>query len=169
MSNWAMILLTGVIAYATWQMWKVYQHMSQQIEKQIDLTRDLFLESHAPILSVSIKRCAYADGPAESGLKGNIVIANHGTVAANQVTLNVNFGGFNAPKQISKIAIPPKGKVTVSLFIPMTAERYATGTGTRITSMPLLRVLILALLAKSTLTKTGRTMIPTLNGSSRSL
>ena len=130
MSNWAMILLTGVIAYATWQMWKVYQHMSQQIEKQIDLTRDLFLESHAPILSVSIKRCAYADGPAESGLKGNIVIANHGTVAANQVTLNVNFDGFNAPKQISKIAIPPKGKVTVSLFIPMTAERYATGTGT---------------------------------------
>ncbi len=130
MSNWVTILLTGVIAYANWQTWKVYQRMSGQIEKQIGLTRDLFLEAHAPILSVSIKRCGYADGPPESGLKGTIVIANHGTVAANEVTLNVNFGGFNAPMQISKIAIPPKGKVKRSLLIPMTAERYATGTGT---------------------------------------
>jgi len=106
-----------------------YGGLCWETRKQIALTRDLFLESHAPILSVSIKGCGYADGPAERGLKGNIVIANHGTVAANLETLNVNFGGVNALKQISKIAIPPKGKVTISLFIPMTAERYATGTG----------------------------------------
>jgi hypothetical protein len=129
MPNFITMVATIVIAYAAWQTWHVYQRMSEQVEKQIGLTRDLFLESHAPILAVSIKRCGYADAPAEGGLKGTIVIANHGTVAANEITLNVNFGGFNAPKQISKIAIPPKGKVKLTLFIPMTAERYATGTG----------------------------------------
>jgi hypothetical protein len=130
MSNFITTVATIVIAYAAWQTWHVYQHMSEQIEQQIGLTRDLFFESHAPILAVSIKRCGYANTPAEGGLKGTIVIANHGTVAANEVTLNVNFGGFNAPKQISKIAVPPKGKVKLTLFVPMTAERYATGSGT---------------------------------------
>jgi hypothetical protein len=40
MSNFAMMMATVVIAYATWQTWHVYQRMSEQIEKQISLTRD---------------------------------------------------------------------------------------------------------------------------------
>jgi hypothetical protein len=120
---------TWIIAGAAVANLIVYGGLWWETRKQIVLTRDLFLESHAPILSVSIKGCGYGGAPPENGLKGKIVIANHGTVAANQVALNVQFGGFNALKQISKIAIPPKRKVTVSLLLPMTAERYATGTG----------------------------------------
>lgn len=66
----------------------VYGGLWWETRKQIALTRALFLESHAPILSVSIKGCGYGGAPPDNGLKGKIVIKNHGTVAANQVALD---------------------------------------------------------------------------------
>ena len=132
MSNFLTALASIVIAFATIKTWLVYQRMSQQIEKQINqtreqigLTRDMFLESHKPALSVSVKKCEYSETDARFNMR--IVTKNHGTAVANNVTLRVSIGGFNDIKHIGPIAIQPHNKVVHTFAIPMSADRYKVG------------------------------------------
>jgi hypothetical protein len=129
MSNWALILATivtaigtGVIAFATWRVWRVYETMSKQIDKQITLTRDIFLDSHAPALSVCFDKCVYSKNDAR--LDGVIVIKNHGKVAAREIDLRITFGGTNMGKSISRVAIQPGNELTYPFTLPMAAQGY---------------------------------------------
>ncbi len=111
LSNW-------IIASATFGNFVAYFLLSRQ-------TKALFLESNAPLLSVTLRNCEYSE--TDGGLRLRIVITNLGTVAANQVKLSVSFGGSNDRKDIQNIAIPPKDKIPYTFVLRMTRERYATG------------------------------------------
>lgn len=132
MSDLALILATIataigtiVIAFATVGTWHVYRTMSKQIDKQIAMTRDLFLESHKPALSVSITDCEYSE-PDEI-LKMRIIVHNHGTDTANQVRLRISFDGSNRGKSIGPIAIQSHGEFVDTFAFPMTLQGYETG------------------------------------------
>jgi hypothetical protein len=135
MSNFAAIITmvaTIVIAYATWQMWRVYQCMAEQIAKQIgqtreliDLTRALFLESNKPMLSVSIEECRYSESTEKFEMQ--IVVANHGTTVANRIRLLVQFGGTNFRKEIGPLTVQPQRKLRQPFSYPMTPDAYKAG------------------------------------------
>ncbi len=57
----------------------------------------------------------------------HIIVANHGTVAANRVRLWLSFGGSNDRKNIQDIAVPPKNEIPYTFLLRMTPERYAAG------------------------------------------
>jgi hypothetical protein len=128
-------IATVVIAFAAIQTWLVYKCMSQQIEKQIGqtreqivLTRDMFLESHRPALSVSIKKCKYCD--TTETFEGRITAKNHGTVAAHDIDLTLTFaGGFanNPREKIASVVIQPLNKFTQSFSFSMTRNAYESG------------------------------------------
>jgi hypothetical protein len=122
---WAEVVTAGssiVIAFATVGTLHVYRRMSKQIEAQINLARDTFLESHAPSLSVSFERCVYSKD--EGRLVGAIVIKNHGTVAANEIDLTIQFGGTNVVRPVNRVAIQPSNKLTYPFALEMNAARY---------------------------------------------
>lgn len=122
---WTEVITAGssfVIAFATVGTLSVYRRMSKQIEMQINLTRDTVLESHAPALSVSFERCFYSKDDAR--LVGVIVLKNHGTVAANEIDLTIQFGGTNAVKSVNRVAIQPGNKLTYPFALGMNAARY---------------------------------------------
>jgi hypothetical protein len=114
-----------VIASATVATWRVYQRMSKQIANQIDLTQTIFLESHRPVLSVSLEGCKYSE--TNQTFETQIVVTNHGTSAANDVNLRVSFGGSNAIKDMNRIVIQPQNKIVQTFSIPTTSERYKLG------------------------------------------
>jgi len=122
---WAEIITAGssiVIAFATVGTLRVYWRMSKQIEAQINLTRDTFLESHAPALSVSFEKCVYSKD--NERLVGVIVVKNHGTVAANEIDLTIQFGGTNAVKSVTHVAIQPGTKLTYPFALGMNVATY---------------------------------------------
>ena len=136
MSDWALILATiftaigtGVIAFATVEVWRVYETMSKQINKQISLagqqitlTREMFLDSHAPALSVCFEQCVYSRD--EARFDGAIVIKNHGTVAAKEIDLKITFGGTNMVKSIPRVAIQPANELTYPFTLRLTPQSY---------------------------------------------
>lgn len=103
----------------------VYVGLWLEARKQIALTRDLFVESHKPVLSVSLVKCEHVN--LEQSLKMRIVVKNHGTVAANDVKLHIAFGGSNAVKDIGRIAIQPQNKIVYTFSMPMTSENFHIG------------------------------------------
>jgi hypothetical protein len=122
---WAEVVTAGssiAIAFATVGTLSVYRRMSKQIEAQINLTRDTFLESHAPALSVTFEKCAYSKD--DEQLVGVIIIKNHGSVAANEIDLTIQFGGTNAVKSVTHVAIQPSTKLTYPFALGMNAARY---------------------------------------------
>ena len=125
MSNWVTAIATVVIAWATIKTWFVYSRMYGQVAEQTRLTRDMFLESHRPMLSVSITDCVYSEG--EELLKGRIKLKNHGTAVANQIDLSMSFGGTNFIKKIDRIAIQPKDKITHTLSLEIARNQYEAG------------------------------------------
>jgi hypothetical protein len=128
MSNWAAAvtaIATAVIAWATTKTWFVYSRMYGQVEQQTKLTHDMFLESHKPMLSASIKKCEYSES--EGLFTGYIQIKNYGSVVANQIDLTFAFGGTNFIKKVSQIAIRPKDKIRYPLSLKMTAHQYSAG------------------------------------------
>jgi hypothetical protein len=125
-------IATCFIAAATianvWVYWLISRKIEVQIilaKEQTELTRKLFLESHAPALSVSIKKCEYSE--ADGRFKGRILTTNHGTAVADNVNLRISFGGSNVIKDIGRIAIQPKNKIAHTFSLPMTADRHKTG------------------------------------------
>lgn len=119
------MIATAVIAYAAVQTWLVYERMSGQITEQTRLTREMFLESHKPMLSVSITHCVYSEG--EQWFKGRITIKNHGTALANAIDLTMSFGGTNFIKRIERIAIQPKSSIPFILSLRMGPDQYRKG------------------------------------------
>jgi hypothetical protein len=109
--------------------------MYGQLAEQTKLTRDMFLESHRPMLSVSITNCVYSEG--EERFKGRIKIKNHGSTVANQIDLSLSFGGTNFTKKIDRIAIQPKDKITYTLLLNITCNQYEAGKveGNRINTL----------------------------------
>jgi hypothetical protein len=134
---WTEIVTAGssiVIAFATVGTLSVYRRMSKQIEAQINLTRDTFLESHAPALFVSFEKCVYSKD--EGRLVGVIVVKNHGTVAANEIDLTIQFGGTNAVRSVNRVAIQPGNRLTYPFALEMNATKYENGQtqGNRVNS-----------------------------------
>jgi len=124
-----MAFATCLIAAATFWNVKVYRTISKQIDsqvglakEQIKLTRDLFLEAHAPALSVSFDKCAYSK--ADGRFDGVIVIKNHGTVAANDIDLRIQFGGTNYVRSVSRVAIQPNNRLTYPFALNVSANKY---------------------------------------------
>lgn len=76
-------------------------------------------------MSVSIEKCEYFEG--DGRFKGRIVTRNHGTVAANNIDLRIDSGGFVLSKQIVRVSIQPKNKLTYTFSLPMTSNEYAIG------------------------------------------
>ena len=121
MSEWIIVASTAmtagatvVIANFTRKTYEVYSKMSEQIGEQIRLTRDIFLESHKPMLSVSITDCVYSEG--EQRFKGRITIKNHGRAVALAIDLTMSFGGTNFIKRIDQIAIQPQSSIPFILL-----------------------------------------------------
>jgi hypothetical protein len=142
MSEWmvaastvATAVTTVFIARFTRKTYEVYSNMSEQIGEQIQLTRDIFLESHKPMLSVSIKKCEYSES--EGVFTGYIRIKNYGSAVANETDLTFSFGGTNFIKRISRIAIRPKDKISYPFSFEMTANQFAAGQveGNRINAL----------------------------------
>jgi hypothetical protein len=114
-----------VIACATVATWRVYQRMSKQIANQIDLTQTIFLETHRPVLSVTLEGCKYSE--MKQTFEAQIVVTNHGTAVANDVNLRVSFGGSNAIKDINRIVIQPQNKIVQTFCVPTTPDEYKVG------------------------------------------
>jgi hypothetical protein len=133
MSNW-------IIAIAACATVVVYGLISGQIaeqirlaKEQIELTRGLFLESHAPALSVSFEKCSYSKNDAR--LDGVIVIRNHGAVAAKEIDLRIEFGGTRYVRPVTRVAIQPGNKLTYPFALSVTEQMYENQTqGNRLNS-----------------------------------
>ena len=132
MSEWIIVASTAmtagatvVIANFTRKTYEVYSKMSEQIGEQIRLTRDIFLESHKPMLSVSITDCVYCEG--EQRFKGRITIKNHGRAVALAIDLTMSFGGTNFIKRIDQIAIQPQSSIPFILSLRMGPDQYRRG------------------------------------------
>jgi hypothetical protein len=133
----ATTIATIVIAFAAVETWLVYRRMSQQIDKQIELTRDLFLKSHKPALSISIEGCAYSQSTQR--FSGTIAIMNHGTAIAHQVSLTADFAvsGCNSSVQTGTLAIQAQSTIKQPFSFSMNATSYEVGTteGNRLGAM----------------------------------
>jgi hypothetical protein len=105
----------------------VYVGLWHETRKQIALARELFLESHAPALSVAIEGCAYSGTSAK--FSGHITIANNGSTAARDVTFEVPFNtvGFERVKKIGPVVIQPKGALRESFSYDMSVQTYNVG------------------------------------------
>jgi hypothetical protein len=125
LTNFITAMSSIVIACATVATWRVYQRMSRQIANQIDLAQTIFLESHRPVLSVSLEDCKYSE--TNQTFEMQIVVANHGTSVANDVNLRISFGGSNAIKDINRIVIQPQNKIVQTFSVPTTPDRYKIG------------------------------------------
>jgi hypothetical protein len=114
---------TCIIAVAT--LWNVYAY--------VGLTRKLFLDSHAPALSVSFEKCVYSKDDAR--LDGAIVIKNHGAIAAKEIGLRIQFGGTNFVRAIDRVAIQPGNKLIYPFALRVAAQTYESQTqGNRLNS-----------------------------------
>ena len=128
-------IATVAIASATRATRDVYERMSGQIDKQIgqmreqiSLSRDMFLESHRPALSISINRCKYSEVTEQ--FEGRITAKNHGTAAAHRINVTLTFaGGFaNNPREtILSIVIQPLSTFAQSFSFSMTRNAYESG------------------------------------------
>jgi len=106
-------------------LWNVYAYMV--------LTRKLFLDSHAPALSVSFERCVYSKDDAR--LDGAIVIKNHGAIAAKEIGLRIQFGGTNYVRSVERVAIQPGNKLIYPFAFRVSAQMYENQTqGNRLNS-----------------------------------
>lgn len=140
MSNWV-IAIAACATVAVY--WCISRQIAEQIslardqldiaKSQVELTRNLFLESHAPALSVSFERCVYSKDDAR--LNGAIVIKNHGTIAAREIDLRIEFGGTRFVRPITRVAIQPGNKLIYPLALPVTRQMYENQTqGNRLNS-----------------------------------
>jgi len=129
-------IATLFIALATFANIYVYWIISGQIErqiglasdqieltrKQVEITQNLFLESHAPALSVSLEKCDYLEP--DGLLRGQIVTTNHGTAAARNANLRISFGESNFTKTFTRISIQPLNKIAYTFSLPMTPDKH---------------------------------------------
>jgi hypothetical protein len=122
-------IATCFIAFATFVNVWVYWIISGQIERQIglandqiELTGNLFLESHAPALSVSLEECEYFEP--EGLLEGQIVTTNHGAAAADNLNLRISFGGSSFIKTLTRISIQPLNRIAYTFSLPITPDKY---------------------------------------------
>ncbi len=118
---------TWIIAAAAVTNVLVYLGLWHETRKQLVLTRELFLESHAPALSVAIERCTY-DGTAAK-FSGHIIVVNNGSAAARDVRLRipVNTVAFEGVKNIGPVVIQPKDALRESFSYDMSVQTYKLG------------------------------------------
>ena len=129
-----MALATWIIAFAAVVNVFVYWRISQQTREQISLTRDqigltrnLFLESNKPELSVSIENCEYSG--ADELFEGLITLTNHGAATARQVKFLIQISplGNSGIKDIGPVTIQPKNKMKHRFSFSMPSDTYRIG------------------------------------------
>jgi hypothetical protein len=135
MSEW---IITWIIALAPlasvfvgvatlfvyFKLWKESQTQNAATRESLDLTCRAFLESHKPVLTVSVEKCKYF-GDQVQEFDGEIVIDNCGTASAIEVNIRLRFnaGGLvEAAENITSIAIHPQIPYRASFAFPMKAE-----------------------------------------------
>jgi hypothetical protein len=123
-------IATWIIAFAGlgnlfvyWKLWRESQKQNAVTRESLDLTRSAFLESHKPVLSVSVEKCEYFGDQAQE-FDGEIVIDNCGTASAVEVNIWLRFNatGFEASRNIAGMAIHPRVPYRASFAFPMKLE-----------------------------------------------
>jgi len=121
MSNWIIAAATVINVIVYFLLWRESRRQNAVTRASLELTRNAFLESLKPVLSVSVERCEYF-GDKVQEFSGEIVIDNCGGATAVEVNIWLRFNAGTLPEaaeNIASIAIHPHIPYRASFTFPM--------------------------------------------------